>query len=393
MGLTPGRALPRLFFLTGNFALLTLLLTAGCARITPLPETAPIKTFSPGMLFLADHRQISLAELARMAQQADYILIGESHANPCDHQFQKDALAALVQAGLAPGLGLEMVTWDRQNVLDAFHQGEIPLDLLEERLDWPSSWGYPFSLYRPILEQAWTLGIPLVALNTPKELVGRIRDKGLEGVPEDERGRLPRAIILPVLEQKKQLEEEYLQHTKMMRGHAQAEDFTLQRFLLIQSLWDTQMAHLAAAWHKATGRPMVILTGSGHVNFGHGIAHRLAVLEDAPRILTLTPWRGEPLDPALADVFFFCPEEPARQRLGVKITWQDGQAVIMDVLPGSRAEKADLRAGDIILVAGGQPVDALDVLHQEGMSAVTHNQPLSLKILRGGAPITLDVIF
>jgi len=51
------------------------------------------------------------------------------------------------------------------------------------------------------------------------------------------------------------------------------------RFQLVQSLWDTAMAENAVAVRVRTGRPVIVLSGSGHVDNGWGVAHRLATLE------------------------------------------------------------------------------------------------------------------
>jgi len=391
MGLRVGRTLPGLLFS------LALLLFTGCARLAPSPEPvspvppAPSIPPPPGTLFSADHDRIDLKELGRLAFFADYILIGESHANPCDHQFQENALVALVQAGLAPGLGLEMLPWSVQDVLDAFNAGQTPLELLEEQLDWNAYWGHSFDLYAPILARAQSLGVPLVALNTPKDLQNRIREVGLEGIPENERGMLPAAIIPPPPEQIALLEKEYLRHVRMT--HGRHEGFDQERFFLIQSLWDTQMAHIAATWRRAEKRPLIILTGAGHVNYGHGIAHRLSILDDAPRILSITPWRGEEsLAPAVADMYYYCPKA-RKPPLGIIIAWEEEHAVITLVLPGSRAESAGLMPGDVLLRVNGKAVTDLKVLHQTGKAAVTQNTPLALEILRNKTVIPVEVLF
>jgi uncharacterized iron-regulated protein len=348
----------------------------------------------PGTLFLAEHTRIDLEKLAGLAVCADYILIGESHANPCDHQFQKEALTALAQAGLAPGLGLEMVPWSKQDVLDSFNAGKIPLEMLEERLGWHAYWGHPFDLYAKVLARAQALGVPLVALNVPRDLQNRIREVGLEDIPEDERGLLPPVIIPPPCAQTALLEEEYLRHVRMAHGHGQHKNFDRERFFLIQSLWDTQMAHTAITWRRAERRPLIILAGAGHVDHGHGIAHRLSILEHTPpRILSITPWRGgEGLSPSVADMFFYCPEV-SPPRLGISIAWEEERAVITLVLPGSRAQSAGLLPGDVLLKANGEAVTELLVLHRAGKAAVTQNRPLVLELLRNDTALTLEVNF
>ncbi|WP_051822841.1 ChaN family lipoprotein [Desulfonatronum thiodismutans] len=384
MGLIPLRALSAIL------ALLTLLgLNVGCARLLspPMPETATLP--QPGTLFLADGRHVESSELAALVASHDFILIGESHANACDHQFQTEALGILAQSGLPLALGLEMVPWSAQAVLDAFYQGGVELNELEEKLGWQDYWGYNFAFYRPILAQAKESDIPVYGLNVPKALLHRIRADGLDSIPSEERGLLPPALIPPPPTQRAMIEEEYHRHLKLMPDRTMEAGFDLERFMIIQSLWDTQMAH-AAIQHREADETMVILTGAAHVEDGHGIAYRLGLLDEAPRILSLIPWRGGPIpDPTAGDFFFYCPEPP--RRLGMLITWVDDQVVVTGVIPNSLAQEAGLQPGDVLLAADETPITALEVLHHAGVQAKTDQRPLLLRVLRDGDQITIPI--
>lgn len=369
-------------------ALMALACIAGCVR---LPDPPPPALSGPVFLFLADKHPITFSEFGAMASQFKYFLVGENHANPCDHEFQRDMLAALTLAGISPGVGLEMVAWDRQDVLDSYNLGSLALDQLEERLDWRNNWGYPFDLYHSVLEKAQSLGFPLVALNTPKDMQSRISADGLAGIPEQDRGLLPPDIIPPTREHMDILKKEQLRHVRMMHVMGHEEAFDLDRFVLTQSLWDTQMAHIASIWQSATGRPMVILAGVGHVEGRHGIAHRLRVMNDDPEIFSVVPWRGgsQP-DASVADAFFYCPASP-QPRLGMRIQWLENRAVIVEVVSDSRAAAAGLKPGDTLLTANDLPVTALSDLHEAGKNAFQEKEPLRLKILRDAATIQLTI--
>ena len=374
-------------------AFILLMLLTGCARpVPPVDFTA----LHPGALFTADLHPIPMDELAVQVQSADFILIGESHTNACDHLFQETALLALsdpLHTKAMPGVGLEMVPWNKQDELDAFIRGEIALAELQEQLAWQDYWGFSFDMYRPVLAQAQALGVPLVGLNVPKKLLDEIRQNGLDAVSLDDRGLLPAAIIPPPREQVAELAEAFQRHAQMMQGHAQDTSFDLDRFLLVQSLWDTQMAHVATHWRTATQRPLIILAGSGHVEYGHGIAHRLEILNHAPRILHILPWRGgRPPDPNLADLFFYCPDDP-QPRLGVVITQEDDFVLITGVLPDSRAARAGLLPGDILLSANNTRVHNLDALHQAGKAAVQDQADLRLEVLRHDAVLEFVISF
>jgi uncharacterized iron-regulated protein len=386
VGLIPFRVLSAIQGL-----LILLALNVGCARLLPPSPPIPDTAISPqpGTLFLADGRPVEPSELTALVEPHDFILIGESHANACDHQFQTEALDSFARSGLPLALGLEMVPWSAQAVLDAFYQGGVELDELEDMLDWQGYWGYNFAFYRPILAQAKESGIRVYGLNVPKALLHRIRADGLDSIPPEERGLLPLALIPPPPPQRAMIEEEYHRHLELMPDLTMDAGFELERFMLIQSLWDTQMAHAAIQRRKAD-ETMVILTGAAHVEDGHGIAYRLGLLDEAPRILSLIPWRGGPVPaPTAGDFFFYCPEPP--RRLGMLITWVDDQVVVTGVIPNSLAQSAGLQPGDVLLAADETPITALEVLHHAGVQAKSEQRPLILKVLRDGDQITIPI--
>ncbi|GFM32298.1 ChaN family lipoprotein [Desulfovibrio subterraneus] len=157
----------------------------------------------------------------------------------------------------------------------------------------------------------------------------------------------------------------------------------MDRFFLIQSLWDTAMAEQAIKAKDETGNPVVVLIGSGHVEFGWGMAHRIRKLHPESRVLLVTPWRGtEPLDPLEADMQYYC-RLTHQSRMGFSLLQVDGGAQVLDVLPGSRAAKAGFMKGDIITAANGTAVDSMWVLHTAGLEAAKAGKDLVFTVLRG----------
>ena len=62
---------------------------------------------------------------------------------------------------------------------------------------------------------------------------------------------------------------------------------------------------------------------------------------------------------------------------------------MVEVVPGGPAARAGLRAGDLLLTAGGQPVEKAQDL-QRLMFGEAIGQPLAITVLRNGALV--DVI-
>jgi uncharacterized iron-regulated protein len=311
----------------------------------------------------------------------------------------------MAEAGQGPAVGLEMVPTSRQKTLDAFNRGELSLRELPEALDWQESWGYPFDLYAPVFAAAREHALPVYGLNVPPEVVKDFSDKGREGLSEEQRGFLPDTIIPPSEEQQEVLMQVFEQHQKLgnatdpdaPQANAGEDDVSdgaeeaMERFFRVQSLWDTAMAAQAVRVHGLTGRPVAVLTGAGHVEYGWGLGHRLRTLDPDAGVLLVMPWRGgQSPDAEAADVFYHCPMTHT-SRLGFSMEQEEQGLNIADVDPGSPADKAGLLAGDLLLEAGGREVRSLWDLHRAGVAAAREDTPLELVVRRDGERKTLRV--
>lgn len=112
-----------------------------------------------------------------------------------------------------------------------------------------------------------------------------------------------------------------------------------ERFLTVQSLWDTVMAENAVRVRSREGSPVVVLAGSGHVDYGWGIALRLAALDQGAEVLLVSPWRKHPAeDPPsedVGDVYFYCPLPPGTRMMGGP---EPDQASEQEERPGKKTE-------------------------------------------------------
>lgn len=424
--------LARLLHVAGVLALAGLL--AACAALgqKPLAPPAPVMPavdIPSGGFFTVNGtltEVLSDAQLAGLASGARYILVGEGHASACDHMVQARVLRALASAGRRPAVGLEMVSVEREPLLERFNRGEIPLDDLEKALDWRAFWGFPLDLYGPVFEVALELRLPMAALNLPKDVTRALSTKGVQGLTPQEAAWMPYQLIPPPAGQRASLEEEFNRHRhfRMDKVHGgdkakgddkpngddkanadkpngegksgdddkpNGKDPALERFLAVQSAWDSKMAEAAVeAWDKYE-RPLVILVGSGHVEHGWGIPSRLRGLDPGAGILTIAPWRGgEPVDPLAADAFFHC-HETHESRLGFTLESLQEGALVMAVIPGSKAEAAGFLKGDLMVEVGGQAVTGLWAMHKAAAMARAKGQPLEFVILREGGRLTLSI--
>ncbi len=393
----------RLMRAAGALALAALL--AACAGMPGLPglnskpEPKPLPPVTPGFdiprgaFFTVNASGVNLLDddgFGRLAGRMAYVLLGEGHSVACDHLVQARALRAMAGVGRAPAVGLEMVSVDREQTLEQFSRGRIPVDKLAKALDWQNTWGFSFDLYRPVFEAAKELGLPVTALNLPKNVVRSLSSKGAAGLTPQEQAWMPYQLVPPPPAQRESLRQEFEMHSQFRPKDA-APDRDLERFMEVQAAWDSKMAEAAVEAHNKYDKPVAVLAGGGHVEYGWGIAYRLFGLHPGRPILLVMPWRGDgPVDPGAADVFFHCPETH-ESRLGFTLEARDQAALVVAVVPGSAAYKAGFKAGDLLTTAAGEPVDGLWSLHTAAAKAKSEGKPLTFGLTRAGKHLEISL--
>ena len=425
---------------------LAVLLAGGCAG----RKAANFQPDDDAIRFvLPDGAPANDRDILALADNADYILVGEQHDNPIDHKAQAALLDLLARRG-GLLLGLEMLPrryYDFQ--LAAFSGGQVPLADLPEALNWRNTWGYDFALYQPVFATAQKHRLKIYGLNLPDGVRRSVSRKGLAGLSEAEKSELPARIIPPQPEQKEKLLAVFRMHGAMNEkrptvpaaasapgsgvdrrdtlptmerpgpnaekqrdakrsrrrgtaGVAPAPQTMLERFMLIQSLWDSTMAEQAIAKRKFERRrqdkdpsapsrlSMMILAGAGHVEYGYGIASRIRVLEPEARILLVMPFSGERPEPGAADLYYFS-EPRSRTPYGFTFARREGKLLIINVAPGSRAEAAGMRPGDEIVRAGDAPALAPADLHKAAVRARRQGLPLRFTLDRQGEAVQVTL--
>ncbi len=373
-------------FMNRNIAvLLVVLLLSGCAKEMNPPLSV---TFLPerGEFINDQGERVSFHQALALAAKADYVVLGEGHKNSCDHSVQQRIVRGLVQAGKAPAIGLEMVAVDMQPVLDRFGAGEIKLGELEKELDWSVNWGYPFALFEPLFEQAHRFGLPLGALNVPKRVTRKFSKEGEQSLTEEDRLYFPSSIIGHLPAQEEMLRASFALHEDIDKFETQ-----IKEFMLVQSIWDSMMAQQAVRLGKDTGRPVVVIAGSGHVDFDWGISRRIRLLDPGAKVTTLVPVRDiYQFDKDMGTLAFYCPQS-YEGRLGMTLELRQGRVVVVAVKPGTRAALAGLRPGDELIRAQGILVSALADLHHAGRLAHNTNKPLKFVLKRHGQRVSVNL--
>ncbi|WPL11454.1 putative iron-regulated protein [Thiorhodovibrio litoralis] len=293
------------------------------------------------------------ALIARIAAK-DAIFVGETHDSYADHLTQLAIIQRLQARGKTLAIGMEFFQQPFQAVLDAYVAGGISEEEMLEQTEYFERWRFDYRLYRPILRFAREHRIPLIALNVPRELTEKVGDKGLGALSPEERARLPAQLDDSDPAYRERVKAVYDQHP-----HGPDSDF--ERFLAVQLLWDEGMAEQAADYlAEHPGTTLVVLAGSGHVEYGQGIPQRL---ERRREVETVTILNGahHAFAPGRADYLLFPQkvELPERGLLGVMLdTESEGEGLgIQGFSDESGAKKVGLQEGDRLVRIGERAIE------------------------------------
>jgi len=337
----------------------------------------------------------SVALMERMAAQ-QAVLLGEAHDSAEDHRWQLQVLAQLHSRRSDMALGFEMFPRRLQAVLDQWVAGALTEKDFLELAEWEKVWGYDARDYLPLFHYARMNRIPMLALNVERSLPESVGKLGWDAVPAAQKEGVSRPAA-PSAEYLKMLRSVFDHHPAKNRG-----DDTFPRFVEAQTVWDRAMAHPIADRLKAhPGTLVVAILGAGHVRHGHGVAHQLKDLGIA-RVGTLLTWdQAEAcagITAGLADAVYVV-KAPATNppRLGIAMELhRDGTGAgagirLTSIIPGSVAEQAGLKVGDVIVSIAGQPAKI------DGLRAVVQRLPagtwLPLKVKRGNEEIEIVARF
>ncbi len=249
----------------------------------------------------AQGRPLSRADALARAARADVVLLGERHGTPGHHRWQAATIAALAATGRPVVIGLEQLQPAAQPALDQWVAGTLDEAGFRAASRWDEDWGFDFAAYRPVFQVARSLRIPIHALNVDREFVRRVGREGFDAAAAQGSAPIARPAPAPPA---------YLARldTALAAHGRPPSPGALERFAQAQTVWDRAMAEGAArALAARPGVLVVVLTGHGHVEGGHGVAHQLADLGHTSVFSAIAVDAGAspcPLPADAADVLF-----------------------------------------------------------------------------------------
>lgn len=244
-------------------------------------------------------RAVPSAAALATAAGGRVLLLGEQHAKPAHHLWQRDMLAALADRGPLV-IGLEQLPREAQPALDRWVAGEADEAQFLAESRWKERWGHDFAAYRPVFELARARRIPMVALNIERAFVRKVGREGFDTAAADGKAPISRPAA-PDPAYVARLEDSFRQHMR------EASPQALARFVEAQTVWDRAMAESIVIALRSHPRARVgAIMGWGHVAYGHGVAHQLKALgvPDAVSAIPVSPVEGCEPQSGAADLLF-----------------------------------------------------------------------------------------
>lgn len=300
----------------------------------------------------------SLGELEGLIEELvddRVVFVGESHDRYEDHLSQLAIIRGLHERGNPVAIGMEFFQQPFQDKLDAYVAGDLSEEALLRETQYFERWRFDYRLYRPILRYAREQGIPLIALNLPREITEKVGDGGIASLSSAEAAMIPSEIDRGASDYRANLQMVFEMHPK-------TDDASFEHFLEVQLLWDEGMAERAVRWLRANpDSQLIVLAGAGHVEYGRGIPSRVKRRLDVPMSIVMSG-QQRPLDTEMAD-FLLYPQPvglPKTGLMGVMLdTESEGQGVaIQSFAQQSGAREAGVKEGDRIIEIGETAIDS-----------------------------------
>ena len=296
-----------------------------------------------------------LDAIAKDVRDKRIIYIGESHTTYADQLMQLEIIRRMLQEKRPLIIGMEMFQRPFQKYLDQYIHKKITEKEFLKKSEYFPRWAYDYNLYRDILQFARANTIPVIALNVRREITEKVSEKGMDALTIGERAELPADLDLTNEQYREYLKQVYYQHE-------QSKKTCFDNFYFSQILWDETMAHsIAEAMKKYPDARMVVLAGSGHLQYAWGIPARVQRLTGATGAVILND-SGQGVDKNLADYILFPEPIPAPEspKLQVLLKKDKSGVVIEKVMKDGPAQKAGLKDGDVITAIDSKIITDID---------------------------------
>lgn len=311
------------------------------------------------------------------------VYVGEQHDRFSHHQVQLEILRALYHQTPKIAVGMEMFQRPFQKALDDYIGGRIDERTFLKQSEYFKHWSIDYNLYKPIVDFAKEKRLPVIALNVRREIVEQVAKGGLDSLSQEEKRELPQELDLSDQQYRARLKEVFARH----RG---SQERTFESFYQAQILWDETMAESIDRFLKKNPDfRLVVLAGAGHLQYGSGIPKRSFRRNGYSYAIVLN--EGE-VKKHIADFVVF-PEPtkgPTAPRLMAVLAEQNQRVRITGFAQDSAAEKAGLKAEDMLMSLDDSPVSSVEDVRL----ALFYKRPgetIKVKVRRGDEELEFNV--
>jgi uncharacterized iron-regulated protein len=372
---------------------------SGCVKKTLLPpwvSKIPVTKTSVGpeeIFRLPDGDPIPFLHLLEDINKTRVIFVGESHDQIAHHQIQVKLIQDLVKKGKDVVVAMEMFESSQQPILDRWSQGLLTEEEFLKEIQWDTTWGMDYELYKGILDEAKGHRLKVIALNVQRDLVRKVAQSGIEGLSPEDKKKLPKMDLTD------QSHRAYIK--SIYKGHQGGSAKGFKKFYEAQSLWDESMAETLSEFlrsHEGEQKTVLVFVGSGHLIYGFGIPKRFYRRTPIPyQTIILKAWKEkidddftftEATSPLANFLWITQPNPPEKKqpRIGVILKQQkeDQKGLwIEKVIPDSPAEKAGLLPGDQFFSVEGKAITTVKDIHH-ALAEKGWGNDITFTILREG---------
>ena len=292
-------------------------------------------------------------QLLAKVTEKQLVYVSESHDRYDHHLTQLTVLKAMFEKHPDVVLAMEYFFQPFQAVLDRYISGEIDEVAFIKQSEYFDRWRFDYRLYRPIFRFAREKGIPMIALNIPREITTKVAKGGIESLTEDEQQQIPQEIDHDNERYSQQLNDIFKQHPRTDKR-------TFDFFMQAQLVWDEGMAERAAEHFKANpDGHMVLLAGTGHLAYRMGIPDRLERRTPVTSAVLINSG-GDYVSKDLGDYLVVTKPQRIKRHglLGLFLDTDDGAPKVIKFSKESGAEKAGIAVEDKIVALNGKPVES-----------------------------------
>lgn len=296
---------------------------------------------------------MKLSDIIEKVSDKKIVYVGERHDKYEHHLTELEVMKGLFEKNRIMAVGMEMFPRPSQKALDEYIEGKIDEREFLKTSEYFKNWGLDYNHYKDILRFARDERIPVIALNIRREIVDKVARAGIDSLTEEEKKELPDGMDMT--------DEEYRERLKEVFGaHNGSQGRNFDNFYQSQIIWDETMAQSIAEYLKENpDRPMVVLVGGGHLIFRSGIPKRTFRRNGMDYAVIIN---DESLEKGIADFILF--PKPVTMvsspKLMVLLREENGKVRVAGFTEESVAEKAGLKADDIIVALDGEKILSVD---------------------------------